>query len=123
MKTHLKIKICSLAAEAVIIRRNELKWKAKTVFNENVKQPHPLYFDLHRHRVHKVRPEARAAQIAYGYLRGRAYKQIEAKCHEQPDWAKVAHNVLHFSKMEDTLSPIERRTKVIKDLQAWGEAA
>lgn len=112
MKTHLKIKICSLAAEAVIIRRNENKWKERTVFHDNVKQPHPLYFDLHRHRVHEVRPEARAAQIAYGYLRGRSYKSIEAKCHEPPNWMRVFLLVAKFGPPAD-------KKEVVEKVKAW----
>lgn len=87
-KTHLKIKIKSLAAEARIIRSEEHKWKGD----------HPLRETLHNHRVHDVRKEARCSQLAYGFLRGREYRQLETKTHEgnSPNWDKVESIALRF---------------------------
>lgn len=81
MKVFLKVKIKSLAAEAVIIRREERRFK---------KRNHPVRLDLAAHRRFAVRPEARDALLAYGFLRGRAYKQIEAKAHKPPNWQNVS---------------------------------
>ncbi len=67
MKTHLKIKIKSLAAESRIIRLEEKKWRGG----------HPMRISLWDHRVKAVRNEARAALLAYGFLRGRTYRQVE----------------------------------------------
>jgi hypothetical protein len=41
-----------------------------------------LYLELQNHRKLVVRPEARATLLAYGFLRGRHYKDIEGKRHE-----------------------------------------
>jgi hypothetical protein len=65
----LKIKLKHLAAEARIIKHQERKmgghnWGPKAAF-------------FREHRINNVRPECRATHIAYGYLRGRTYKQIE----------------------------------------------
>lgn len=38
---------------------------------------HPHYIDLHHHRTVDVRREARAAQLAYAFLRHRPYKNVE----------------------------------------------
>lgn len=99
-KVHLKIKIKSLAAEAQIIRREEQIWKAR---KERVEHRiitsddetsyiewHPTYSSLRGHRVGTVREEARSALLAYGYLRGRTYRQIERFCYEPPNWQRIA---------------------------------
>lgn len=63
----LRVKIKSLAAEARIIRAEERKHPGESLDRHQ----------LHNHRVWDVRREARFSQIAYGFLRGRAYSQIE----------------------------------------------
>ncbi len=79
MKTYLKIKISSLAAEARIIRREEQRWPGD----------HHIRTGLHEHRVIEVRRDARSALLAYGFLRHRAYRTIEPKCHRAPDWKRT----------------------------------
>lgn len=66
-KTYLKIKIKSLAEEARIIRHEEKKWYG----------PSETRTGLYLHRVRDVRSEARAALLAYGFLRGRPYAALE----------------------------------------------
>lgn len=66
----LRIKIKSLAAEARIIRREELRTKGS------------LREEMYRHRTHDVRLEARATQLAYGLIRGRTEQQLEP--HRRP---------------------------------------
>lgn len=61
---YLKVKIKSLQAEAKIIRKEERKAKK---FRDG----------LHNHRVVDVRREQRATLLAYGYLRGKALREIE----------------------------------------------
>lgn len=101
MKTHLKIKIASLAAEAKIIKANERKWKAAP--RKGSADPHPMFFSLQGHRLGVVRPEARCSLLAYGFLRGRRYRQLEAKCHPESDeaykqrWNRVQEIVARFS--------------------------
>ena len=65
----LKIKLKHLAEEARIIKHQEQKMRGKN-WGE-----HSAYF--REHRIHGVRPECRATHIAYGFLRGRTYEQIE----------------------------------------------
>jgi hypothetical protein len=67
----LKVKIKSLAAEAVIIRLEESRQRDKSVGG--------LWWKLNYHRRIDVRREARCALLAYGYLRGRTLEQIEGK--------------------------------------------
>ena len=44
---------------------------------------------LHLHRTIDVRQEARAALLAYAYLRGRPYHQVERPNSTTPDWTNV----------------------------------
>lgn len=103
MSRKLKIKIKSLAVESIIIRKEERKvrgsrnWlkKRDDTFLANTPSPEytsawGLHYDLHHHRTVHVRHEARAAQIAYGYLRGREFRQIEnGNIYNAPDWGRV----------------------------------
>lgn len=77
----LKVKFKSLAAEAIIIRREERKLYDR--------RPRSLWDRLNFHRRYDVRREARAAALAYGFLRGRAYHSIEGKTYCAPDKARV----------------------------------
>ena len=73
----LRVKLKSLAEEARIIRREE-------------QRTHDLLRgELHQHRIGTVRSEARHTHLAYGFIRGRTYEQIEPKCDTPPDWERV----------------------------------
>jgi len=94
MRIYLKVKITSLAEEAKIIRRYKRRLRAKP--RAPGESPPAAWWGLRHHHLSIVRPEARAALIAYGFLRGRRYRQIEAKCHEPPDWKRVGQIVEKF---------------------------
>ena len=82
-KVYLKIKIKSLAEEAIIIRNEERKWKKRGLdAKRNQKQEksdkfYDTFWGLREHREGIVREENRAASIAYAYIRGKSYEQIE----------------------------------------------
>lgn len=86
MKTKLKIKISTFAAEARIIRREEKKWKGT----------HPMRASLHEHRVVGLRNATRTSQLAYGFLRGRSYLMMEIFAYTQPDWSGIEKEILRF---------------------------
>src|SRR5690348_6675706 len=79
MKTYIKIKIKSLAEEAKIIRQEELKFPGE----------YEVRRGLYEHRMNSVRPECRAANLAYGFLRGKSYEQIERNPKTKPNWSRV----------------------------------
>lgn len=85
----LKVKLKTLAAEARIIRREE----------QRTHDP-ALREALYLHRILKVRRAARNTHLAYGYLRGRSYTQLEASCAEAPDWADVKRMVKQYGGLE-----------------------
>ena len=78
---YLKVKIKSLAAEARIIRLEEMR--------AHKRGNHALCEGLYQHRRGVVRTEARATQIAYAYLRGHAYAKVEPHTSKPIDWTKV----------------------------------
>lgn len=80
----LKVKIKSLAAEARIIRLEEARTK-----------DYQLKCVLYYHRVNDVRTEARLSQLAYGFLRGREYQEIE-KSTQLINWKRVEKLVEKF---------------------------
>jgi hypothetical protein len=86
-RVFLKVKVKSLAEEAKIIRKEEKK-------NLLLKQ------ELADHRKKIVRFEARHALLAYCFLRGREYRDIEPKCHVDPNWAKIRQMVERYGILQ-----------------------
>lgn len=78
--------------------------RARARFNEIAKSnpPEPFTQDpwlavrLRHHHIHEARPEARAALLAYGFIRGRAYHQIERDAKTAPNWDRVGDLVRKF---------------------------
>lgn len=90
MKTNkipLKVKIKSLAVEARIIKREEGKTKDPQLKNS-----------LRFHRTYDVRKEARSAHLAYAFLKGFEYAQIESRCNEKPDFVRIKKLVEKFGR-------------------------
>src|SRR5687768_3608540 len=48
------------------------------------------YWNLHETRVHGLRKETRAMNLAYAYLRGKSYLNIEQSCKEIPNIEAIA---------------------------------
>lgn len=96
-RRYLKVKLKSLAEEARIIRKEENKAKkeARRVGDVRVNWS-MLREELHNHRVVIVREAARHTHLAYGFLRGRAYQQMEAKCKTPPLWDSIKKMVLKY---------------------------
>lgn len=88
MNVKLKIKSKSLAAEARIIRKEELKLRgmARSV-DPNGGYWHPNAGDkrssLHLHRTVAVRRTARATHLARAFLMGTPYKDVERSTREE----------------------------------------
>lgn len=88
----MRVRVKELAQEAKYIRLEETKIKNNKLYNSDYNELSPerkkivnrLYDDrgkLRSHRTVEVRNAARAAQLAYGFLRGVPYKVIEPKTH------------------------------------------
>lgn len=109
MYVHLKVKIKALAAEAKIIRIEETKLlkrvEVEQKLNTRTDELEPRFKTVRNapgrgglrfHRITVVRSEARHSLLAYGYLRGRSYKAMEAKCFEKPAWDQVWKMIQRF---------------------------
>ena len=84
------MKLKSLAAESRIIRAEERK------------QRHPsLRNGLTTHRREVVRAAARNTALAYGFIRGRAYRDIEAKGGTPPNVKEVERMVKQYGLQWD----------------------
>ncbi len=113
--SYLKIKIKSLAAEASIIRHEERKvlksgrWHRRRDVEDQLntasseqESAYSTYRGLHQHRTVEVRHEARAALIAYGYIRGKTFTSIEQTIkHEAPQWHRVVELIQKYSPRLD----------------------
>lgn len=113
MIENLQIKIKTLASEASHIRKVERKqlgimdFESQTQsFRHQKDEPRPeprkwpvprensqevydeataKYWNLHHHRVNILRKEARINHLAYGFLRGVPYKEMEITTHDRLD--------------------------------------
>jgi len=111
----LRIKICTLAFEGGCIHRHEKRYMRRVLVKEvrnaqtglmeqrfRIVRNSPVRLSLRDHRKEVVRPEARAAQLALAFLRGRPYAELEAKCHPvsigefHAHWKRVHKNVVEF---------------------------
>jgi hypothetical protein len=118
MTVYLKVKIKALAEEARIIRAEETKRikyvprvdnrTGKTGPRVRAIKNDPMRLSLRFHRITVVRSEARHSLLAYGYLRGRSYKAMEAKCFEKPAWDQVWKMIQRFGG-----------TSTKADFEAW----
>ena len=156
MKEYLKIKVTSLSAEQAQIRREEAKmakWarrsrdgraKAKSAAEAqaNLNNIEKKRQGLHGHRV-DLRRETRAAHLAYGFVRGRKYEEIERFAWTQPDWNRIQRLVEKYSEVDqqialqrfaewkddalrgvvplnfDKENPDKRKPGSVKELTAW----
>lgn len=111
----MKVRIKELAQEAKFIRfeENKIKSKQKIRFNgyysvdgkwlgdyQEFDKNSSDFWKLRSHRTYEVRNAARAAQLAYGFLRGVPYKSIEsnAKGISSYDRKKLVDEVKRLAK-------------------------
>lgn len=55
---------------------------------------------LHSHRIHVVRREARDTQLAYAFVRGKAYSTVESGATTHPNWENVRRMILKYGSYE-----------------------
>ena len=96
----LKIKLKHLAEESRIIKHQERKMRGKNWGTQSA------YF--REHRIHGVRPECRATHIAYGFLRGRTFDQVEGAsrpildpCYRRNLWDRVTMMVRKYGSVRN----------------------
>ncbi len=141
-RVYLKIKLKSLIAEARYIRREErkrLSGKACHRLRHPDPRRHPVeadaqaatpacphpngdhtpaepYVGLYLHRVKVLRPETRHTLLAYGFIRGRTYNQMEtisadklkAGSSQRPNWDQVLRMVQRYFSSKVTVDLLEK---------------
>jgi len=129
--THLKIKIHTLADEARHIRREERKALKRARHGKAVLEFHGdlidyqadyrVYEGLHDHRTGVVRGAARINLLAYGFLRGHSYAEMEQKTRSTLDLVAVYRIVKRFGTTEDLARWPAWQTSAVQHLddQAW----
>lgn len=119
MSIELKIKAISLADEARTIKHFEYKYKHKArmvrleeewadnaddEFKKQLKVRRDKamlgFSSLRNHRVGPLRCEARATNVARGFIRGLPYEAIELGAKTPPDWKAVARMVSKYADPE-----------------------
>lgn len=98
-----KVNVKSLAAEARIIRQEELRTSGE------------VRRQMYLHRVGHVRGEARAAQLAYGFLRGRLRSRLEHTDREPPT-RRIREKVAAWTEGE---LPTKERELLLAEIQGW----
>ena len=51
----------------------------------------------------ELRVESRCSQLAYGFLRGKAYADMEFLAYSSPDWSRIENIVNRFSQDDSRL--------------------
>ncbi len=136
MKSHLKVKVVSLAAEMTYIRRQELKWKNKARYarqkqkQEAVKYAEDNFWSLRHHRSMVLKYQIRTSHLAYGAMKGVPYSKMEPICYGvfkgqgagEPYWSKIEAEIERFSKDEPNPQEIMQRfAEWLSDAKAWYE--
>jgi len=109
MKDYLKTKCCSLAEEAKIIRRLERsrikkgRRAASLGKTEAANYHYSVLFGLRDHRTRDVRQESRHSNLAYGFIKGREYNEIEQSAFKQPNWKRVQTLVEKYGEGDKTI--------------------
>ena len=99
MLEYLKVKVMSISDEQKIIRREEqlAKYKARANrarIQEGKAAEDPARYTevnrgLHAHRVIDCRKELRSSHLAYGFVKGLKYRQMEPLAYAQPNWDRI----------------------------------
>lgn len=115
----LRVKIKDLAEEARSIKRETAIQKAAGQ-RDAVQR-------LYLHRIQKVRPAARCALLAYGYVRGKSYRSMEeAYNHTKPDYHEISRLIRTYGGAGHSTVTWETvldwtRTKPQKQLDTTGQ--
>lgn len=128
MHIYLKVKADSLAAEARIIRRLERQQRdraralrarasSRDTLIPSLDAAEQRRLGLYRHRTVDVRRAARTAHLALGFLRGRAYHEMERKTYAAPSFDEVEKLVRRYGE-GDQRELVQRFANWLDDAKA-----
>ncbi len=115
----LKIKASSLAAEARIIRKLEIRRRQQASKRRKLKLPFDITeaerLRIHEHRIKVVRPEARATHLVRAYMAGYEYGRIEKMARTAPWWLRMREIAYRYGgQMKDYDAWVERAQEYYK---------
>lgn len=90
----------SLVGPNNVQRMTISEWRALKKSKKRAKGP--LWHELHGHRIGELRKEQRSALIAYGFIRGMHYEDIEVNPNFRPDWNRVKRLVEKYGYKQTT---------------------
>jgi hypothetical protein len=106
----LKIKLKNLRDEVDLIRAQEERLKPWAAMASGGKAPHiqasALVHQMQLHRRTDIRDETRATLLAYGYIRGKKYEQIEQNPGYEPEY-RIKARVERVAKMVNKYSVMQ----------------
>lgn len=135
-KKFLKVKIKNLAAEAKIIRKEEIKLKFKKVKVPNEHGSYDVKYlrvpvleknrevlnGLNEHRTGVVRDEARHSLTAYAFLRNRPYSVVKPKDPFKVSMETVKRMVRKYGPVNAALKDTDpAMAELLALLKAWYE--
>lgn len=135
-RIYLKIKALSLAEEARVIKAQEqrllrriAKARARLALDPNhiatgagLLNAVSAWNGIRSHRIFEVRREARCTNLAVGFLRGRAYRIMEAVCWKEPDWKRVAE-IAEKYRPDNASQPLNDPRVLRQRFAEWKDAA
>ena len=80
------------------------------------------YYGLHWHRIRDIRPEARAAQLAYGFLRGTSYHVIEKEGSVKPPFDATLRLAQKYGSPKITKAELEAWFGIEPEVEVPAEA-
>lgn len=108
--------VSRILRRAKILRRPKSCWESRAVMTDEardsairaVKAFEGEYDGLRGHRL-GIRSEARAAHLAYGFLRGTPFKAMEKHSYTRPPLDRCEYHVLKFSGRAETEQQLKQR--------------
>ncbi len=112
----------------IVYHENKIKWLERQAnkihalpsfsysnltYNEQVRE------GLYLHRIFDVRKEARATNLAYGFLQGHEYNDIEKISYSQPAWDRIETMILKYG--EGDIETLIEKFKVWKETALNGQ--
>lgn len=132
MRSHLKVKVFTLSAEMTYIHRQEIKWKKRAKFaREKFGNATKAEIQFWSHRDHRygLKTDARICHLAYGFMKGLSYAQMENICYghlkgygsSEPDWKAIEITIERFTRDENPQATMQRFAEWLADAQKWYE--
>jgi len=93
-------RICAHELELKVLARQHNNTK---VVPAHVEDHFNRYWGMHQHRIFDIRKEARTAQLAYGFLKGKPFREIENRSYSQPNWDRIEKLAIRYGEVDPDL--------------------